>query len=118
MADAWLTVLALSLGTTAISATVSKAKISKPFRDFLLRWSQTRISSVGTPLDGIKWRVWVWELFSCAYCLSHWVAGVLVAIYRPDVLPGGVIGLDEVLSVFVIVTVANVVQNHIMPNKR
>lgn len=118
MLTGWLTVLALSLATTAISATVSKAKIFKPFRNFLFDWSGAKLSAVNTPIGGIKWRVWLWELFTCAYCFSHWVAGVLVVVYRPDVIPSGVFILDVVVSVFVIITIANILQNWVISTKK
>ena len=58
-------VLLLSLVTASISFTISEAKLFKPLRE----WVQKKL-----PLG---------ELLSCGYCLGHWVAFALTAIYRP-----------------------------------
>ena len=57
-------VLLLSLVTASISYTVTETKLFKPLREW-----------VGKLPMG--------ELLSCGYCLGHWVAFALVAIYRP-----------------------------------
>jgi hypothetical protein len=58
-------VLLLSLVAAAISFTVAEMKLFEPLR----RWMP-------------KESFWV-ELLSCGYCLGHWVAFALVAVYRP-----------------------------------
>jgi hypothetical protein len=57
-------VLLLSLVTASISYTVTETKLFKPLRE----WAGK------LPMG---------ELLSCGYCLGHWVAFGLVAIYRP-----------------------------------
>jgi hypothetical protein len=59
-------ILLLSFVTGSISFTVSEAKLFKPLRE----WFKSKNRFLG-------------ELFSCGYCLGHWVAFVLVAIYQP-----------------------------------
>ena len=59
-------VLLLSFVTGSISFTVSEAKVFKPLREWLMSKSR-----------------FVGELSSCGYCLGHWVAFILVAIYQP-----------------------------------
>lgn len=59
-------VIYLSVVTASISFAISEAKVSLPFRD----WMKKKNSFLG-------------ELFCCGYCLGHWVAFALVAIYRP-----------------------------------
>jgi hypothetical protein len=59
-------VIYLSFITASISFTLSERKIFLHFRD----WIKKRNSFLG-------------ELFCCGYCLGHWVAFSLVAIYRP-----------------------------------
>lgn len=59
-------VLLLSLVTASISFTVSEAKVFLPVR----AWAKKAPGPLG-------------ELLSCGYCLGHWVAFGLVAIYRP-----------------------------------
>ena len=58
--------LYLSLVTAALSFTVSETRLFKPWRD----WLEGRSRFLG-------------ELFACGYCLGHWIALGLVAIYRP-----------------------------------
>jgi hypothetical protein len=59
-------ILLLSFVTGSISFTVAEAKIFRPFREWLLSKNQ-----------------FLGSLFSCGYCLGHWVAFILVTIYQP-----------------------------------
>ena len=62
-------VLLLSFVTGSISFTLTETKIFSPLRD----WLKAKIPILG-------------ELWSCGYCLGHWIALTLVAIYQPRVL--------------------------------
>lgn len=53
--------LIISMAVTTVSLTVARSKIFEPFRSFV----QSKSKFLG-------------ELFSCFYCLSHWVAIVMV----------------------------------------
>jgi hypothetical protein len=57
-------VVLLSLVTASVSFTISETKLFEPLR----RWVK---------------KIHLGELLSCGYCLGHWVAFVLVSIYRP-----------------------------------
>lgn len=59
-------ILLLSVVTASIAFTVTETKLFKTLR----RWAKEKSFLLG-------------ELFSCGYCFGHWVAVVLVAIYRP-----------------------------------
>lgn len=59
-------VILLSMVTACISFTVAEMKLFAPFR----AWIKGKNFFFG-------------ELFLCGYCLGHWVAFILVAIYRP-----------------------------------
>lgn len=59
-------VLLLSLVTASISFTVSEGAISAGLRDLLNTYNP-----------------WIGKLVRCGYCLGHWVAFGLVAIYHP-----------------------------------
>jgi len=59
-------VLLLSLVTASVSFTITEMKVFKPFRDWIRKGNN-----------------WFGELFSCGYCLGHWIAFILVAIYQP-----------------------------------
>lgn len=58
--------LLLSVVVASVSFTVAEARLFSPAR----RWFQAK-----APLLG--------ELLSCGYCLSHWVALILVVVFRP-----------------------------------
>jgi hypothetical protein len=74
----------LSLASALVSFTISEAKLFLPFRDYIR-----------------KRNTFLCQLFSCGYCLGHWVAFILEAIYRPNLF-NSVPVLDHVLTAFVI----------------
>lgn len=59
-------IIELSFVTASLSFIVTEAKIFKPMRE----WVKKRNAFLG-------------ELLSCGYCFSHWIAFIMVAIYRP-----------------------------------
>lgn len=59
-------VIYLSFVTASISFTVTETKIFMPLRE----WVKGENSFLG-------------KLLSCGYCLGHWIAFVMVAIYKP-----------------------------------
>ncbi|MCU0289370.1 MAG: DUF1360 domain-containing protein [Acidobacteria bacterium] len=63
------TVIYLSFITASISFTVTETKIFKKLRE----WLKQKNTFLG-------------ELFSCGYCFGHWVAFVLVVIYKPKII--------------------------------
>ena len=69
----WGRLLALALVTMGVSHTIARERIFAPLRERL----------------GGK-ETWLGYLLSCPYCLSHWVAAVLVPLtgaYAIDVVP-------------------------------
>lgn len=66
-------VLALAIGPAAY--TCARAEISSPVRVWL------------AGKDGKAW-LWLFKLVSCPYCLSHWMAFVAAAIWRPWIISG------------------------------
>jgi hypothetical protein len=78
-----------AIAVAAISVTIARGSIFAGFREWLGRWP------------------WVQKLFSCAWCLSHWVATfiVLVTGHRP-VLIAGKPGWSWFLSTMFMVAVA------------
>ncbi len=60
------TVIYLSFVTASISFTVTETKLFKPLREWMK-----------------KKNVFFGDLLSCGYCLGHWVAFALVAVYKP-----------------------------------
>jgi len=86
VAEDFVTALVLAFAIAAVSLTITKTKVSKPFR----LWVKSR-------------NAWAGELFSCPYCLSHWITWVAVAVYRPRLLHSGVAILDYFVSAMAIV---------------
>ncbi|MBI2919893.1 MAG: DUF1360 domain-containing protein [Planctomycetes bacterium] len=74
-------VLLLSCVTASIAFTVSETILFRTFRETVTRWS---------PRLG--------KLVSCGYCLGHWGALGLVAVYRPRVFNSLVAGFDYALT--------------------
>lgn len=59
-------VILLSFVTASVAFTLSEAAIFAELRE----WLKGR-------------NLWLGKLFGCGYCLGHWVAFGLVAVYRP-----------------------------------
>lgn len=59
-------VIYLSFVTASISFTVTETTFFKPLRE----WMKKRSNFLG-------------KLLSCGYCLGHWIAFALVAVYKP-----------------------------------
>jgi len=69
----WPKVLAVSLVVMGLSHTIARERIFAPLRD--------RLGGPGT---------WLGYLISCSYCVSHWVAFIVVPLtgaYAVDVVP-------------------------------
>jgi hypothetical protein len=66
-------VLALAVGSVAF--TMTRSKISSPYRVWLAKRAPRS-----------KFWQWVFDLFACPYCLSHWLAFIAVAVYRPWII--------------------------------
>src|SRR5262245_25342203 len=81
----------LVLATSAISLTLAKSDMMQAWRDWM--------RSHGT---------WLGDLADCHYCISHWVALLLVGLYRPQIVVG-IWGVDFIVSWFAIVGASAVV---------
>ena len=96
-----ITLATLSFATAFISVTVTKSKFFAPLRDFFFN------RALSGPGSTVFSRVmdWIYELISCTYCFSHWVAIAFVAIYHQKIynLNSGVFLLDMAVLVFLIV---------------
>ena len=84
-------VAVLALATSAISVTISKARLFASLREWIASRNE-----------------WLGDLVSCSYCTSHWVAIALIAIYRPVLVPQWM-PLDFLVSVFGVVAIAAVI---------
>lgn len=83
----------LGLAGSAISMTLTKATISKPLREKVKEKSK-----------------FFGELFTCPYCMSHWVNAILLILSRPIILsffPDLLIpGIDYVVIWFALVSLS------------
>jgi hypothetical protein len=83
--------LLLSIPCGSISMAVSKSKIFQPFR----RWVKSKSE-------------FLWGGLSCPYCMSHWIAILLTAIYFPRPVYSRFVGIDFIISVMTMVSLASV----------
>lgn len=84
------TVIALSMAVAAISVLLTKAKVTRWFRE----WLSKRNSFVGRYFNG---------LFRCPYCMSHpWALAVAIG-YRLRVVETKVLWLDIVVSALIMI---------------
>lgn len=83
-----LLIILLSFVTASVSFTVTETKIFAPFRE----WLGGKSGFLGS-------------MFSCGYCLGHWIAFALTAIYQPSLFEAWWL-LDYFLSGLVIAWLA------------
>lgn len=81
--------LVLALVVSSISYTMSSMEIFEPLRAFCHKKNK-----------------WIGSLFSCFYCLSHWVTFFFVALYQPQIIPGAHILINLMVSSFFIIQLA------------
>ena len=99
----------LCMAVAFISGVISKSFLFESWRDYFRFRSGAGLYDVRFKE---KWCAWIYELFSCTYCLSHWVALVVVIIWKPlftscGILLFGIPVIDYLVSWFCIVGVAN-----------
>lgn len=86
-----LTIIYLGVANGMISGCIAKSYFFEWFRD-LVSW-------FSYPLH---------KLISCPYCLSHWVAVIMVWLWVPKLTNCGVAFFDYVVAAFVMVAVASI----------
>jgi uncharacterized membrane protein YphA (DoxX/SURF4 family) len=95
------TIIALSVATAVVSVTITRSKIFRGLRLFLEDKNE-----------------WLHKLFTCPYCMSHWVAVFFVVMVRPTLsllwgwekLSAWVtIPMEIIVGVFVVVGFATLV---------
>lgn len=95
-------IVIMSIVTATVSYTIAKAVIFEDFRHFL--HAEAQVSVMGDFFH---------ELFTCPYCLSHWIALILVAVYQPRIIDSGFGPLDFAMSIFVIVTLSTIIGGYL-----
>jgi hypothetical protein len=83
-------VMAVAIGV--VSLTITQATIF----EWLREWIADRSEFLG-------------ELFECPYCMSHWIALLVMLIYRPQLLSTGHLWPDLVVSWFALVGLGSLV---------
>jgi hypothetical protein len=84
-------VVILAIATSVISVTITRARVFREFRMFL---------------DGKN--EWIHSLFTCSYCMSHWVAAALVIAYDVRLIHMWA-PRDILVTIFVVVGLATLV---------
>lgn len=92
MTDNIMTVVLLALSVGSLSVTITKARLFEGLRVAIT----SRSAFLG-------------KLFSCPYCMSHWITFVAVGIYQPRVVQSTSLIIDLAVSVFVIVALSTMV---------
>lgn len=87
-----ITIISLSLITSIISFSISKTDLFLNFR----HWVMLNFSGSA-------------DFIQCFYCLSFWVALILVIIYQPRLVNSFIPVLDYFLSTFVIMSLSTFV---------
>lgn len=82
--------LFFALATASVALTITKATIFEPIRN----WIIDRSDFFG-------------ELFSCPYCMSHWVSLGVIAYYQPRLVTSQYLIVDLTVSTFALITVAS-----------
>jgi len=75
----------LSIITASISFFIAHSQLLEDLRE----WIQERSKFFG-------------DLFSCCYCLSHWVAVIMVIIFSVRLFDCGWVGIDIVLTILAV----------------
>lgn len=79
----------IAVAASSISYTITQTELFIPVRS----WSQKLGHMIG-------------YLFSCFYCMSHWVIFVGILIYKPVLISSGYLVVDLLVSAFFTITIA------------
>jgi hypothetical protein len=99
MTDTIFALVILSLANLAISVTVSQGTIFEPVRDYLFNRSNRQ------PYSFLN------SLLSCSYCVSHWIAIILIATWQPKHQITGSFGIDLFVYGFAIVGLTTILSS-------
>lgn len=91
-----ITIIILSAAISAFTSTMSLAGITVSMRDWLMGKNQ-----------------FLGKLFSCPYCLSHYIALLIIIWYRPVVVMSSSIIIDSIISLFTLVAISAIMTGQI-----
>lgn len=89
MGQAVFNLVFLGIATGAISMVVSRSTILNSFHDWLEKRS-----------------VFLENLLSCPWCVSHWIALIFTIIYRPLIVTSWFVPVDYFVTVMVMTVIA------------
>lgn len=81
----------IALAVASVSMTITKAKVFAPLREWVMDLNE-----------------WLGDLFSCPYCMSHWVALGAMLVFKPFVLYTEHPAADWTATWFALVTISSV----------
>lgn len=85
--NALWTCLVIAIAASSISYTITQTELFGPLRN----WTQKLGHMIG-------------YLFTCFYCMSHWVVLAAIAIYQPVLIDSGHLLIDLIVSTFFTIT--------------
>ena len=103
--------LGLCVAVGFISGVIAKSLFFEAWRDYFRFRSGAGIYDARFKE---QWCAWIHELFSCVWCLSHWVSLAVVIIWKPLITNCGILlftfpVLDYLVAWFCIVGVSNMI---------
>ena len=85
--NALWTCLVIAIAASSISYTITQTELFGPLRN----WTQKLGHMIG-------------YLFTCFYCMSHWVVFAGILIYQPVLIDSGHLVIDLIISTFFTIT--------------
>ena len=90
MLTSFYNILIMAMAVTSCSYTISKAKVFENIRNWIYDRNE-----------------WLGKLITCPYCTSHWLIFALAINYKTRLISGGWLPVDYAVTIFAIVTLAN-----------
>lgn len=92
-----LKIVVLSFVVSPICLTITKTKVFKPLRTFIMSKNE-----------------WLGKLFSCPYCFGHWTSFAVVAVFRPVAVSCGFcFSIDLVVSAFIMIAISTIISGFV-----
>ncbi len=82
-----INLILISIAISSISLTIATSNFFQPFRNlFNITQDDKIVTSISETLTKFgKVKMFFGDLFSCHYCISHWVSLVFVHFYHPSI---------------------------------
>lgn len=96
MTNALWVCLVIAFAASSISYTITQTELFVPVRNLSQKFGHM-----------------IGYLFSCFYCMSHWVIIAGVLVYQPILISSGHTFVDIVVSIFFIITISTFISGFI-----